>query len=149
MSECFRPNLCVQCVCFVYTFYFLVFFLQWTALPLFSRPVNMAPQMTQQSHSAGQMLAQISRQNGAPQSVTPSSTASSLHGGPTGGWPAPAVGARPQFSNQVTTFNLILFNLNSCFVTNMTLIFLDDPEGSSTSSKDHVSTVCISRRVFF
>lgn len=67
----------------------------------YSRPVNMAPQMTQQSHSAGQMLAQISRQNGAPQSVTPSSTASSLHRGPTGGWPAPAVGARPQFSNQV------------------------------------------------
>ncbi|XP_030013540.1 aryl hydrocarbon receptor nuclear translocator isoform X2 [Sphaeramia orbicularis] len=69
------------------------------------RPVNMAPQMAQQTHSAGQMLAQISRQNGAPQTVTPSTTGSPLHGGPTGGWPGPGTGAgagaRPQFSNQV------------------------------------------------
>uniref|UniRef100_A0A672Y6Y1 Aryl hydrocarbon receptor nuclear translocator n=1 Tax=Sphaeramia orbicularis TaxID=375764 RepID=A0A672Y6Y1_9TELE len=68
------------------------------------RPVNMAPQMAQQTHSAGQMLAQISRQNGAPQTVTPSTTGSPLHGGPTGGWPGPGTGAgagaRPQFSNQ-------------------------------------------------
>ncbi|XP_023258156.1 aryl hydrocarbon receptor nuclear translocator-like isoform X6 [Seriola lalandi dorsalis] len=62
------------------------------------RPVNMTPQMAQPTHSAGQMLAQMSRQNGAPQSVTPSSTGSPLHGGPAGGWPG--AGARPQFNNQ-------------------------------------------------
>ncbi|XP_042279891.1 aryl hydrocarbon receptor nuclear translocator isoform X4 [Thunnus maccoyii] len=67
------------------------------------RPVNMAPQMAQPTHSAGQMLAQMSRQNGAPQSVTPASTGSPLHGGPAGGWPGPGAvpGARPQFNNQV------------------------------------------------
>ncbi|XP_054477011.1 aryl hydrocarbon receptor nuclear translocator isoform X2 [Anoplopoma fimbria] len=65
------------------------------------RPLNMTPQMAQPSHSAGQMLAQISRQNGAPQSVTPSSTGSPLHGGPAGGWPVAAAGVRPQFNNQV------------------------------------------------
>lgn len=66
------------------------------------RPVNMAPQMAQPTHSAGQMLAQMSRQNGAPQSVTPASTSSPLHGGPAGGWPGPGAvpGARPQFNNQ-------------------------------------------------
>ncbi|XP_044214471.1 aryl hydrocarbon receptor nuclear translocator isoform X3 [Thunnus albacares] len=66
------------------------------------RPVNMAPQMAQPTHSAGQMLAQMSRQNGAPQSVTPASTGSPLHGGPAGGWPGPGAvpGARPQFNNQ-------------------------------------------------
>ncbi|XP_054477013.1 aryl hydrocarbon receptor nuclear translocator isoform X4 [Anoplopoma fimbria] len=64
------------------------------------RPLNMTPQMAQPSHSAGQMLAQISRQNGAPQSVTPSSTGSPLHGGPAGGWPVAAAGVRPQFNNQ-------------------------------------------------
>uniref|UniRef100_A0A8D3D7B8 Aryl hydrocarbon receptor nuclear translocator n=1 Tax=Scophthalmus maximus TaxID=52904 RepID=A0A8D3D7B8_SCOMX len=52
-------------------------------------PVSMTPQMAQPAHSAGQMLAQMSRQNGAPQSVTPSST----------GWPG--AGVRPQFNNQV------------------------------------------------
>ncbi|XP_049903612.1 aryl hydrocarbon receptor nuclear translocator isoform X6 [Epinephelus moara] len=65
------------------------------------RPVNMTPQMAQPAHSAGQMLAQMSRQNGAPQTVTPSSTGSPLHGGPAGGWPGVAAGARPQFNNQV------------------------------------------------
>ncbi|XP_059196018.1 aryl hydrocarbon receptor nuclear translocator isoform X4 [Centropristis striata] len=65
------------------------------------RPVNMTPQMAQPAHSAGQMLAQMSRQNGAPQSVTPSSTGSPLHGGPAGGWPGAAAGVRPQFNNQV------------------------------------------------
>ncbi|KAL7393583.1 hypothetical protein ABVT39_013186 [Epinephelus coioides] len=65
------------------------------------RPVNMTPQMAQPAHSAGQMLAQMSRQNGAPQTVTPSSTGSPLHGGPAGGWPGAAAGARPQFNNQV------------------------------------------------
>ncbi|XP_053183899.1 aryl hydrocarbon receptor nuclear translocator isoform X4 [Scomber japonicus] len=67
------------------------------------RPVNMVPQMAQPAHSAGQMLAQMSRQNGAPQSVTPASTGSPLHGGPAGGWPGPGTvaGARPQFNNQV------------------------------------------------
>uniref|UniRef100_A0A8C5GV84 Aryl hydrocarbon receptor nuclear translocator-like n=1 Tax=Gouania willdenowi TaxID=441366 RepID=A0A8C5GV84_GOUWI len=56
-----------------------------TALSLFtllSRPVSMTPQMAQPAHSAGQMLAQMSRQNGAPQSVAPSSTSTPLHGGP-------------------------------------------------------------------
>lgn len=67
------------------------------------RPGNMTPQITPQvaqpAHSAGQMLAQMSRQNGAPHSVAPSSTASPLHGGPArGGWPG--AGARPQFNNQ-------------------------------------------------
>ncbi|XP_072316252.1 aryl hydrocarbon receptor nuclear translocator isoform X2 [Eucyclogobius newberryi] len=65
----------------------------------YNRPVSMAPQMMPQSHSAGQMLAQISRQNGAPQTVAPVSTTSPLHGGPNGGWPAQAAGARPQFNN--------------------------------------------------
>uniref|UniRef100_A0A667XG77 Aryl hydrocarbon receptor nuclear translocator n=1 Tax=Myripristis murdjan TaxID=586833 RepID=A0A667XG77_9TELE len=51
------------------------------------RPVNMNPQMVQQTHSAGQMLAQMSRQNGAPPSVPPSSTGSPLQVGPAGGWP--------------------------------------------------------------
>ncbi|XP_072250279.1 aryl hydrocarbon receptor nuclear translocator isoform X4 [Leuresthes tenuis] len=62
------------------------------------RPVNMNPQMAQPAHSAGQMLAQMSRQNGAQQSVTPSSTSSPLHGGPAGGWAG--AGVRPQFNNQ-------------------------------------------------
>uniref|UniRef100_A0A3Q1KF60 Aryl hydrocarbon receptor nuclear translocator n=1 Tax=Anabas testudineus TaxID=64144 RepID=A0A3Q1KF60_ANATE len=66
----------------------------------YSRPVNMTPQMAQPAHSAGQMLAQMSRQNGAPQSVAPSSTGSPLHGGPAGGWPAAGAGTRPQFNNQ-------------------------------------------------
>ncbi|XP_042345458.1 aryl hydrocarbon receptor nuclear translocator isoform X8 [Plectropomus leopardus] len=65
------------------------------------RSVNMTPQMAQPAHSAGQMLAQMSRQNGAPQTVAPSSTGSPLHGGPAGGWPGAAAGARPQFNNQV------------------------------------------------
>ncbi|XP_068591409.1 aryl hydrocarbon receptor nuclear translocator isoform X3 [Cebidichthys violaceus] len=64
------------------------------------RPVNMTPQMAPPAHSAGQMLAQMSRQNGAPQSVPPSSTGSPLHGGPAGGWPGAAAGVRPQFNNQ-------------------------------------------------
>uniref|UniRef100_A0A671WW91 PAS domain-containing protein n=1 Tax=Sparus aurata TaxID=8175 RepID=A0A671WW91_SPAAU len=72
---------------------------------VYSRPVNMnsqiTPQMAQPGHSAGQMLAQMSRQNGVPHSVTPSSNGAPLHGGPTGGgWPGPAAGARPQFNNQ-------------------------------------------------
>ncbi|XP_029307088.1 aryl hydrocarbon receptor nuclear translocator isoform X4 [Cottoperca gobio] len=64
------------------------------------RQVNMTPQMVQPTHSAGQMLAQMSRQNGAPQSVTPSGTVSPLHGGPAGGWPGAAAGVRQQFNNQ-------------------------------------------------
>ncbi|XP_027868418.1 aryl hydrocarbon receptor nuclear translocator isoform X4 [Xiphophorus couchianus] len=63
------------------------------------RPVAMPPQMTQPAHSAPQMLPHMPRQNGAPQSVTPSSTNSPLHG-PSGGWPAPGPAGRPQFSNQ-------------------------------------------------
>uniref|UniRef100_A0A3P8SF37 Aryl hydrocarbon receptor nuclear translocator n=1 Tax=Amphiprion percula TaxID=161767 RepID=A0A3P8SF37_AMPPE len=64
------------------------------------RPVSMTPQMPQPAHSAGQMLAQMSRQNGPPQSVPPSSTSSPLHGGPAGGWTSAGAGARPQFNNQ-------------------------------------------------
>ncbi|XP_028325697.1 aryl hydrocarbon receptor nuclear translocator isoform X2 [Gouania willdenowi] len=65
------------------------------------RPVSMTPQMAQPAHSAGQMLAQMSRQNGAPQSVAPSSTSTPLHGGPAGGWPVAGTRVRPQFNNQV------------------------------------------------
>ncbi|XP_073340878.1 aryl hydrocarbon receptor nuclear translocator isoform X2 [Pagrus major] len=73
---------------------------------VYSRPVNMnsqiTPQMAQSGHSAGQMLAHMSRQNGVPHSLTPSSTGAPLHGGPGGGgWPGAAAGARPQFNNQV------------------------------------------------
>ncbi|XP_036931313.1 aryl hydrocarbon receptor nuclear translocator-like isoform X3 [Acanthopagrus latus] len=73
---------------------------------VYSRPVNMnsqiTPQMAQPGHSAGQMLAQMSRQNGGQHSVTPSSNGAPLHGGPAGGgWPGVAAGARPQFNNQV------------------------------------------------
>uniref|UniRef100_A0A3Q0RGJ9 Aryl hydrocarbon receptor nuclear translocator n=1 Tax=Amphilophus citrinellus TaxID=61819 RepID=A0A3Q0RGJ9_AMPCI len=66
------------------------------------RPVGMNQQMPQPTHSAsaGQMLAQMTRQNGAPQSVTQSSTTSPLHGGPAGGWPGAGPAARPQFNNQ-------------------------------------------------
>ncbi|XP_061632441.1 aryl hydrocarbon receptor nuclear translocator isoform X3 [Phyllopteryx taeniolatus] len=66
----------------------------------YNRPVSMAPQMAQPANSAGQMLAQMSRQNGAQQPVTPSNTSSPLHGGPAGGWPGPGAGAGTQFSNQ-------------------------------------------------
>ncbi|XP_029592439.1 aryl hydrocarbon receptor nuclear translocator isoform X3 [Salmo trutta] len=61
----------------------------------YSRSVGMAPQMVQPSHSAGQMLAQMSRQNGAPPS-----NSSPLQGGAAVGWPGPAAGARPPFNNQ-------------------------------------------------
>ncbi|XP_041797647.1 aryl hydrocarbon receptor nuclear translocator-like isoform X2 [Chelmon rostratus] len=71
------------------------------------RPVNMTPQITPQmaqpGHSAGQILAQMSRQNGVPHSVTPSSTGTPIHGGPAGGgWPGAGAGpgVRPQFNNQ-------------------------------------------------
>lgn len=77
------------------------------------RPVSMNSQMTphmaQAAPSAGQMLAQMSRQNGVTHSVTPShpaapaSTVAPLQGGPAGGgWPASGAAARPQFNNQVT-----------------------------------------------
>lgn len=59
----------------------------------------MTPQSAQPAHPAGPMLTHMSRQNGAPQSVAPSSTNSSLHGGSGGGWAG--AGARPQFNNQV------------------------------------------------
>ncbi|XP_045574834.1 aryl hydrocarbon receptor nuclear translocator isoform X1 [Salmo salar] len=61
----------------------------------YSRSVGMAPQMVQPSHSAGQMLAQMSRQNGAPPS-----NSSPLQGGAAVGWPGPVAGARPPFNNQ-------------------------------------------------
>uniref|UniRef100_A0A8C7CM22 Aryl hydrocarbon receptor nuclear translocator n=1 Tax=Oncorhynchus kisutch TaxID=8019 RepID=A0A8C7CM22_ONCKI len=61
----------------------------------YSRSVGMAPQMVQPSHSAGQVLAQMSRQNGAPPS-----NSSPLQGGAAVSWPGPAAGARPPFNNQ-------------------------------------------------
>ncbi|XP_037532838.1 aryl hydrocarbon receptor nuclear translocator isoform X2 [Nematolebias whitei] len=63
------------------------------------RSVSMTPQSVQPTHPAGPLLTHMSRHNGAPQSVTPSSTNSSLHGGSGGGWAG--AGARPQFNNQV------------------------------------------------
>uniref|UniRef100_A0AAZ3RNK9 Aryl hydrocarbon receptor nuclear translocator n=1 Tax=Oncorhynchus tshawytscha TaxID=74940 RepID=A0AAZ3RNK9_ONCTS len=62
----------------------------------YSRSVGMSPQMVQPSHSAGQVLAQMSRQNGAPPS-----NSSPLQGGAAVSWPGPAAGARPPFNNQV------------------------------------------------
>ncbi len=82
--------------------------------------VNMTPQITPQiaqpGHSAGQMLAQMSRQNGVPHSVAPSTTGIPLHGGPAGGgWPGAGAGTRPQFNNQVShyikMYYLILFSV--------------------------------------
>lgn len=70
----------------------------------------MPSQMMAQPGTAGQMLAQMSRQNGVTHSVPPSSTGAPLHGGPTpGGWPGAAggAGARPQFNNQVSQYNQI------------------------------------------
>ncbi|XP_056458294.1 aryl hydrocarbon receptor nuclear translocator-like isoform X2 [Gadus chalcogrammus] len=66
------------------------------------RPVGMVQQMGQQTHSAGQMLAQMSRQNGAPTATTPAAATNPLQGGPTGGWPVAEPGAvpRPSFNNQ-------------------------------------------------
>uniref|UniRef100_A0A8C7JYS4 Aryl hydrocarbon receptor nuclear translocator n=1 Tax=Oncorhynchus kisutch TaxID=8019 RepID=A0A8C7JYS4_ONCKI len=61
----------------------------------YSRSVGMAPQMVQPSHSAGQVLAQMSRQNGAPPS-----NSSPLQGGAAVSWPGTAAGARPPFNNQ-------------------------------------------------
>uniref|UniRef100_A0A3Q3NJ79 Aryl hydrocarbon receptor nuclear translocator n=1 Tax=Labrus bergylta TaxID=56723 RepID=A0A3Q3NJ79_9LABR len=71
-----------------------------TLVTFVCRQVNMTPQMAQPAPSAGQMLAQMSRQNGAPHSVTTSGTGSPLHAGPAGGWPGAAAGARQQFNNQ-------------------------------------------------
>ncbi|XP_064802499.1 aryl hydrocarbon receptor nuclear translocator isoform X2 [Oncorhynchus masou masou] len=62
----------------------------------YSRSVGMAPQIGQASHSAGQVLAQMSRQNGAPPS-----NSSPLQGGAALSWPGSAAGARPHFNNQV------------------------------------------------
>ncbi|TWW79076.1 aryl hydrocarbon receptor nuclear translocator isoform X1 [Takifugu flavidus] len=76
---------------------------------VYSRPVSMPSQMTPhmaQPGTAGQMLAQMSRQNGVAHSVTPSSAGAALHAGPApGGWPGAAggAGARPQFNNQVAS----------------------------------------------
>lgn len=69
---------------------------------------QMTPHMAQPGPSAGQMLAQMSRQNGVTHSVTPSSTGTPIHAGPAaggGGWPAAGAGARPQFNNQVSQCN--------------------------------------------
>uniref|UniRef100_A0A674PQZ6 Aryl hydrocarbon receptor nuclear translocator n=1 Tax=Takifugu rubripes TaxID=31033 RepID=A0A674PQZ6_TAKRU len=72
---------------------------------VYSMPSQMTPHMAQPG-TAGQMLAQMSRQNGVAHSVTPSSAGAALHAGPApGGWPGAAggVGARPQFNNQVAS----------------------------------------------
>lgn len=71
----------------------------------------MTPQMAQPAHSAGLMLAQMSRQNGAPQPLAPSSTGSPLHAGPAGGWPAAVAGVRPQFNNQVIILSHLIYKL--------------------------------------
>lgn len=67
------------------------------------RPVGMAPPMGQPAHSAGHMLAQMSRQNGAPASVPPVANSAPLQVGLAGGWPVAESGAvpRPSFNNQM------------------------------------------------
>uniref|UniRef100_A0A3P9I191 Aryl hydrocarbon receptor nuclear translocator n=1 Tax=Oryzias latipes TaxID=8090 RepID=A0A3P9I191_ORYLA len=68
------------------------------------RPISMPQQMAQQTqsapsgHTAGQLLAQMSRQNGS--SVNPSSACNPLHGGTTAGWAGAGASVRPQFNNQ-------------------------------------------------
>lgn len=81
----------------------IIFFCPCVFITFFHRSVNMNPQMPQPTHSAsaGQMLAQMTRQNGAPQTVTQPSTTSPLHGGPAGGWPGAGPASRQQFNNQV------------------------------------------------
>ncbi|KAF6739783.1 Aryl hydrocarbon receptor nuclear translocator [Oryzias melastigma] len=70
------------------------------------RPISMPQQMAQQTqsapsaHTAGQLLAQMSRQNGSSQSVNPSGTGNPLHGGPAAGWAGAGTNVRPQFNNQ-------------------------------------------------
>uniref|UniRef100_A0A3P8Y980 Aryl hydrocarbon receptor nuclear translocator n=1 Tax=Esox lucius TaxID=8010 RepID=A0A3P8Y980_ESOLU len=67
----------------------------------YGRSVGMAPQMLQTSHSAGQMLAQMSRQNSVPPSAAPPTNSSPLQAGAAAvGWPGAAVGTRPPFNNQ-------------------------------------------------
>lgn len=86
-------------------------------LRFLSRPVSMTSQMTphmaQAGPSAGQILTQMSRQNGVTHSVTPShpcppaSTVAPLQGGTAGGgWPAAGAAARPQFNSQVKSFSI-------------------------------------------
>lgn len=87
-----------------------------TSFTFAHRPVSMTPQMAQPAHSAGQMLVQMSRQNGAPQTVAPPSTGSPLHGGPAGGWPGAGHGARPPFNNQVSHCNRIHETIMLVFV---------------------------------
>uniref|UniRef100_A0A3P9KHD6 Aryl hydrocarbon receptor nuclear translocator n=1 Tax=Oryzias latipes TaxID=8090 RepID=A0A3P9KHD6_ORYLA len=68
------------------------------------RPISMPQQMAQQTqsapsgHTAGQLLAQMSRQNGS--SVNPSSACNPLHGSTTAGWAGAGASVRPQFNNQ-------------------------------------------------
>lgn len=72
-------------------------------------PSQMTPHMAQPG-TAGQMLAQMSRQNGVAHSVAPSSAGAALHAGPAaGGWPVAGggAGARPQFNNQVGQCNQV------------------------------------------
>ncbi|KAG7272388.1 hypothetical protein CRUP_035583 [Coryphaenoides rupestris] len=71
------------------------------------RPVGMAPQMGQPAHSAGQMLAQMSRQNGAPASSAAQAVSSTpLQAGSASGWPGAEPGVappRPSFNTQVSS----------------------------------------------
>lgn len=123
---------------------------------------QMTPHMAQAGPSAGQMLAQMSRQNGVTHSVTPShpgtpaSTVAPLQGGPAGGgWPAAGAAARPQFNNQVTLcheINLLLLiysSLSSTFSPHLNMQalkkkkdFLFYPAGASTGCENHVPTIC-------
>ena len=87
-----------RCACFIWCHVV-------SGVLLLGRPVGLAPQMGQPTHSAGQMLAQMSRQNGAPASATPAANIAPLQGGPSGGWPVAEQGAvpRPSFNNQVSS----------------------------------------------
>lgn len=125
---------------------------------------QMTPHMAQAGPSAGQMLAQMSRQNGVTHSVTPShsvppsSTVAPLQGGPAGGgWPAAGAGARPQFNNQVTLRHncLVLSNGTSysrhpvcLWPGQLTVYFPSHPAGGSTGCKNHVSTICTHGRIW-
>lgn len=116
-----------------------------------SRPVSMNSQMTphmaQAAPSAGQMLAQMSRQNGVTHSVTPphtvppASTVAPLQGGPSaGGWPASGAAARPQFNNQViptmqSTYHLLPINSGLSSTSSLHLIFYTIILTKSTNSR--------------
>lgn len=114
---------------------------------------QMTPHMAQAGPSAGQMLAQMSRQNGVTHSVTPShpgppaSTVAPLQGGPAGGgWPAAGAAARPQFNNQVTLCHEI--NLLPLMYSSLSSTFSPHLNCSSTAFKKQLlilSSRCLHR----